>query len=212
MKITVFGSTGQLGRLIVSQALGKGYEVVAFARNSSKLNIENSRLSIIEGDITNSLAVDSAVKGSNAIISALNTNNSSIMPITKGVRNIIISMNKYNVRRLIMSAPVPGIISTNDSKSLKFSLACGLIRFILMTFSRNSFIDLKTSCIAVQNSHVDWTLVRIFPTNKSMKYNVKSGFINSKMSLTVTRSDAASFMLAALYFNETISQTLFICN
>jgi putative NADH-flavin reductase len=38
MKITVFGSTGPLGIELIKQALDAGYEVVAFARSTEKLN------------------------------------------------------------------------------------------------------------------------------------------------------------------------------
>jgi uncharacterized protein YbjT (DUF2867 family) len=44
MKITVFGATGGTGRLLVEQVLASGYQVVAFARNPSKLNIKNEHL------------------------------------------------------------------------------------------------------------------------------------------------------------------------
>jgi uncharacterized protein YbjT (DUF2867 family) len=41
MKITVFGATGETGRQLVQQALAAGYEIVAYVRNPSKLNISH---------------------------------------------------------------------------------------------------------------------------------------------------------------------------
>ncbi len=37
MRLTIFGATGRMGRLLVEQALHEGYEVVAFARNPDRL-------------------------------------------------------------------------------------------------------------------------------------------------------------------------------
>jgi uncharacterized protein YbjT (DUF2867 family) len=39
MKLTIFGSTGETGRLVTHQALAKGHEVVAYARKPAKLGI-----------------------------------------------------------------------------------------------------------------------------------------------------------------------------
>ena len=46
-KIAVFGATGDTGKQIVEQALQAGYEVVAYARNPSKLNVSNEHLAVI---------------------------------------------------------------------------------------------------------------------------------------------------------------------
>ena len=85
-------------------------------------------------------------------------------------------------------------------------------KLTLKIFSRDSYKDLKASITFIQNSSIDWTVVRIFPTNKSGKQNVKSGYINSKMGLTITRTDAASFMIDILQSDNTKGQILFICN
>ena len=52
MKIAVFGATGDTGKQLVEQALSVGYEVVAFARNPSKLNISNEHLTVIQGELS----------------------------------------------------------------------------------------------------------------------------------------------------------------
>lgn len=47
MRITVFGATGGTGKQLVERALASGYAVVVYARNPSKLNIENEHLTIL---------------------------------------------------------------------------------------------------------------------------------------------------------------------
>ena len=52
MKITVFGATGGAGKQLVEQALAAGYEVVAYARNPSKLSISHEHLTVVQGELS----------------------------------------------------------------------------------------------------------------------------------------------------------------
>ena len=95
MKITVFGATGDTGKLIVELALQAGYEVVAYARNPSKLNIINEHLTVISGDLSDETLIETAVKGSDAVLSALGPRGGSKdKPLTQGITNIIGAMKK----------------------------------------------------------------------------------------------------------------------
>ncbi len=48
MRITVFGAAGNVGRVLVEQALAEGYDVTAYARNPSKLTVQHDRLTIVD--------------------------------------------------------------------------------------------------------------------------------------------------------------------
>ncbi|MDH3351659.1 MAG: NAD(P)H-binding protein, partial [Gammaproteobacteria bacterium] len=88
MKILIFGATGTVGRELVTQALEKGHEVTAFARNPSKLEIEHPSLEIIEGDVMESALVDRAVPGHDAVLVALGAGTKGQVRAT-GTRNIV---------------------------------------------------------------------------------------------------------------------------
>jgi uncharacterized protein YbjT (DUF2867 family) len=49
MKLTIFGTTGGTGKLLVEQALAAGHEVVAFVRDPSKLTTKHERLTFVVG-------------------------------------------------------------------------------------------------------------------------------------------------------------------
>jgi putative NADH-flavin reductase len=49
MRLAVFGATGRTGRPLVAQALAASHEVVAFARDPARLNIQHERLRIVQG-------------------------------------------------------------------------------------------------------------------------------------------------------------------
>ncbi|KAI8622814.1 hypothetical protein BC830DRAFT_1087895 [Chytriomyces sp. MP71] len=61
----VYGSTGRTGLLVVNKALKEGWRVGAFARNPAKLPQvlrDDSRVTIIQGDLSDAAAVSAAVK------------------------------------------------------------------------------------------------------------------------------------------------------
>lgn len=71
MNLLVFGATGGTGRALVRQALDHGHAVTAFARDPNKVTIRHEKLSIVQGDILNYNSVEAAVKGHDAVVSAL---------------------------------------------------------------------------------------------------------------------------------------------
>ena len=52
MKITIFGATGQIGHLLVTQALQASYDVTAYSRRPNALNMEHEKLQIVVGNLT----------------------------------------------------------------------------------------------------------------------------------------------------------------
>lgn len=71
MNLLVFGATGGTGRALVRQALDQGHAVTAFARDPNKITIRHENLSIVQGDILDYNSVEAAVKGHDAVVSAL---------------------------------------------------------------------------------------------------------------------------------------------
>src|SRR5665647_599565 len=102
MKIAVFGSTGNVGRLLVGQALAEGYDVIAYARNPSKLTITHDHLTVIQGELSDEAMIERTIAEVDAVISVMGPSGKSEgTPITQGMRHIIATMNKHGVRRLI---------------------------------------------------------------------------------------------------------------
>jgi hypothetical protein len=214
MKLTIFGASGQTGKPLVSLALNAGHEVVAFVRDPSKLGIEHKNLKIVSGDVTNQDAVDKAIQGSNAIISVLNTSvNAKNKPITSGMQNIIASMNRYGVRRIIMSASAPCSNDPNDIPNFKYNLITAFVGFLVKFLFRFSYDDLKSSVQIVKSSDTDWTVVRMpIPTNDRKPVPMKAGFVDKNTNLLISRINAASFMLKEVQEAKYVKQTPVIFN
>lgn len=209
MKITIFGASGGTGRQLVQQALASGHEVTAFVRNPAKLNFQHECLRIVQGDVTDAAAVERAVDGASAVISALNTRpGAKGSSITQGTQNILAAMRKFGVRRLVFSA-APSARDPQDSPDLRFQLMIGLVRLI----ARSGYEDIVGSALAVRASNVDWTIVRLpFPTDDPSIGHVKVGFLNKESGTRISRADAAEFMLQEVQTARYLRQAPVISN
>jgi uncharacterized protein YbjT (DUF2867 family) len=72
MNVTVFGATGAIGQYVVSELLAAGHTVTAYARDPAKVpSTWPDDVRLVIGKITDAQAIDEAVAGADAVISAL---------------------------------------------------------------------------------------------------------------------------------------------
>ena len=73
MKIIIFGAGGGTGRELVKQALAQGHEVTAFVRSNNQSVPQDSKIALVAGDVRDYASVRDAIRGHDAVISALGT-------------------------------------------------------------------------------------------------------------------------------------------
>jgi uncharacterized protein YbjT (DUF2867 family) len=71
MKILVLGATGGTGRAVVEQAIERGHELTVFVRSPEKLGASRESMTLVEGDPRNAAALQVALVGCDAVLSAL---------------------------------------------------------------------------------------------------------------------------------------------
>jgi hypothetical protein len=69
MKIAIIGATGNVGSRLVDEALSRGHQVTAIARNAARLSPDKN-LTFSRADATNPENLASALKGHDVVISA----------------------------------------------------------------------------------------------------------------------------------------------
>lgn len=119
MILTIFGATGMVGLELVKQALHKGHTVKGFGRNVFTTEFpRNENLQLVHGALFDGEQVRNAIKGSDAVLSALGgafdgTDKSRSL----GMKNIVEQMEKEKVNRIIaiggmgiLDAPGGGIL------------------------------------------------------------------------------------------------------
>jgi len=200
MNITLFGSTGSVGKHVIEQALQIGHTITAFTRDPSKLTQQHLRLLPFQGDIHDQSAVNRAVHSQDAIICALG------MPLlnkdklrSKGTKNIINAMNAAEVTRLICLSSM----GTADSHQLLPAKYKYLIAPLLM---RRLFADhaLQEQCI--RQSNLDWTIIRPGSFTKdtpTQASTYRHGFTSAdkKSQAQISRPHVAEFLLKQLTDN-----------
>jgi putative NADH-flavin reductase len=203
MKLAIFGATGRTGKPLVQRALEAGHEVVALVRTPAKLTLQNDKLTIIQGDAMNPNDVDKAVRGTEAVISVLGQSKESPHDMqTVATRNIIAAMEKYGIKRLV-SLTGAGVDAPQD----KPKLANHMIKFALKTLSGQVLKDGENHARAIQNSQLDWVIVRGPMLNEGPytgKYRV--GWVGVNTGARISRADLADFMLKQVTDNTYLRQ------
>ena len=195
MNVAIFGATGRTGRSLTEQALEQGYRVTAFARNPSKLGISHERLNVVGGDVTDSSAVEKAVVGRDAVVSALGHAKGSPKDVhTRGTANIVAAMRAHGVRRLI-SLTGAGVREEGDDP--KF--VDRVFGFLLRTLQRDVLEDAVGHVGVIRKSGLDWVVVRgprLTDGEKKGRYRV--GLVGKNSGTSISRADLADFMLDQL--------------
>ena len=70
MKIALFGSTGRIGKRVLSEALARGHHVTAIVRDAAHANSKAPNLEFKTGDVLKAESIAAATKGSDVVISA----------------------------------------------------------------------------------------------------------------------------------------------
>ncbi|WP_224367705.1 NAD(P)-dependent oxidoreductase [Hyalangium versicolor] len=190
--VLIFGASGRTGQCLVEQALAAGHTVTAFVRSRSTLSARHPKLHIVEGDVLNPDAVDAAMLGQRAVLSALGfSGRRASDSLVKAMEHIVTSMQRYRVHRFVSLAPPPA----KDGWVRR-----GLIGRLLSPFlQKPPAQSWERQLDSIRGSPLEWVLVRPTrltnePARKS--YQVSVGW--TEVPDGISRADVAMFMLEQL--------------
>ncbi|KKD03145.1 NAD(P)-dependent oxidoreductase [Streptomyces sp. WM6386] len=198
MRVTVFGASGAIGRLVVQQLLDDGHEVTALVRSPAKLARTHSHLTVVTGQLSDRDAVEQAVSGADAVISALGPSlkrSTTGTQVTDGTRTIVRAMEAQKVARFIALA-TPSLADPQDKPHWKHKVLPVMAGLMFP----NALAELKGMTEAVTGSDLDYTIARITnPTNKPASGRIRSGFLgHDKVGSAMSRADIAAFLVSQL--------------
>lgn len=210
LNLLIIGATGGTGRALVEQALVQGHTVTAFVRNPKKMKISHKRLSIAQGNVLDPESVDSAVRGKDAVLSALGHKRWFIRTsiLSKGTQNIIVAMEKYRVKRFICETAL-GIGDKKWRLGLYYSL---FVEPVMLYFY---FRDKERQEDLIRNSKLDWIIVRpgrLTNGRKRGTYRHGLDLGNWILTLRISRADVADFMLRQLTDDSYLRKTPVVVN
>lgn len=70
-RLVVFGASGMIGGQVLAEALRRGHEVTAVVRDPSKITIEDARLTVTAGDVTDAATVTRLAQDADAVVAAV---------------------------------------------------------------------------------------------------------------------------------------------
>ncbi|MBS7564744.1 SDR family oxidoreductase [Mucilaginibacter sp. Bleaf8] len=210
-KILLFGATGRTGGLVINYALEKGYSVVALVRSPDKIKVQSPQLTVIKGSPTDANDVRLAMKGCDAVISALSALSEKesfsfkkIEPphvLETTIRNAIDSMKANHVRRIITLSS----IGAGNS----FNLAPWYMRLIIrITNFKIVFADHTRQETLLQQSDLDWTIARpVALTNGTELKKLVVSYHKTPSPFHISRSLLAKFLVDCIDDASLIGKT-----
>jgi putative NADH-flavin reductase len=195
MKVVVFGASRGVGLQVVEQALQAGHVVTAFVRSPALFAVQHANLIVFQGDALDGVAVEKAIAGQEAVISALGPTRPPVPHMMEiAAKNIVAGMQKQGVTRIV-STTGAGVRQAEDQP--KF--IDHFIGFLLNLLAKEVVLDSAANVKVIQDSGLDWTIVR-FPRLMDGphlgKYRV--GYVGKDSGTQISRADGADFVLKEL--------------
>ena len=209
MKLIIFGATGLVGKQLVQQALFNKHHVLAFGRNVYTTDfLETENLQLVQGALFDEGEVYNAIKGCDAVLSAIGGNmDGTDKTRTLGMKNIIKQMQKAGVKRIIGIGGL-GVLNA-DENSLLVDKDDYPPEYKAVGFEHKKAFEL------LNESGLEWTFVcppNIINEGPTGNYVTKANYPPEPNNYKINAGDLAMFMLNELGKNEYVKQKVGISN
>lgn len=197
MRIAVFGAAGPTGRHLTDQALAAGHEVVAVTRRPGSLSSRRG-LAVAVADATDQAAVDAAIGGTDAVLSALGARFSKgpISTYSASATVITEAMARHGVKRLLAISSSIADPHWRPTGAHFFNHV--LDPLVNRRMGRTLHEDMRRMEEAIRETDLDWTLVR---PSGLFDHPVVTDFHTTETSadgVFTARADLAASMLREL--------------
>ena len=156
MRVLVLGAAGRSGSAVVSEAVSRGYEVVAVARDPGRV-LRASGVTPVEGDALAPETWSNHAEGSDALIFALGSGagRGATSVYSDGMRGALGVMASAEVTRIVAISALPV-----RSAPIAGAPRARLSDRILYRFFGETYSDMKRMEEELGDSGVDWTVMR----------------------------------------------------
>lgn len=211
MRLAVFGATGGTGTQLIRQALRRGHRVTALVRRPDALPIKDSHLDVVQGDVLVDGAVDAAVDGADAVVSALGIgmHRHATTVYSVGTGNILGAMTRNGVDRLL-------VVSTSslripDRRQFPEWL---VTKFLLHPMLKRPYADMAAMEQRVRESSIEWTLIRAARLTDQPARGDYRIALDRKLQgcWSISRADLAAYLLDHIRDQHTYQRIVEIAN
>jgi nucleoside-diphosphate-sugar epimerase len=160
MRIVILGANGPTGRLLTDQSLAAGHQVVAVTRHPAEFPVRDSMLDVVGADVLEPGALDSAVEGSDAVLSTLGApfSKEPVEVYSRGIENTLDAMKRHAVPRLVVVSS--GAVTGADEPTGGFLFNRVLQPYVTRVLGKTVYDDMRRMEALVSSSDVAWTILR----------------------------------------------------
>lgn len=203
MNLAIFGATGQVGKQLVKQALFNGHHVKAFGRNVfTEFNTEEKNLELIKGGVFDAGEVLAAIKGCDAVLSALGGSfDGTDKSRSLGIKNIVTQMQKAGVKRIVALGGM-GILNADENTLLIDTEDYPKEYIPVGEEHRKAYEYLKASGL-------DWTFVcspDIINADATGEFITSANYAPQPNKYKINAGDLALFMLSEVSKNNYVGE------
>lgn len=212
MRLLLLGATGRTGKMLVKEALKKGFKLNCLVRNSDNVNIKNDDLKVFEGSPESISDLKKAVHECDIIISVLNISRKSDFPWAKlrtpktflstVMSSIIQIAEEHSIKRVI-TCSAWGVFETKNDLPKWFNW------FIENSNIGVAYRDHERQEELLKKSNIPWTIVR--PSgliNLKKEQKIIESYKNlPRPKLTISRLSVAKYIINSLEHDQLIGKT-----
>ncbi|MFI7495298.1 NAD(P)-dependent oxidoreductase [Kocuria sp. M4R2S49] len=195
MKVTVFGAVSPIGQELVEDLLFRGYEVIALVPGPSKVPAGwGQDVELVIGQITDPAAVDTALRGSEAVINTLDPRprpRSRRLSLVEGTGHIVAGMHRHGIRRYIGHGTPVVSLCPKEKPTTRIKVH----RFLARHLDPHAYRQMAGMLQVVAGSELDWTIVRFMHVTGGSARGLKYvGFFGpGAVGSSATAADIARF-------------------
>lgn len=206
MHLAIFGSTGPTGRALVAQALDRGHDVMAFARDPAAVDATSARLQAVRADVLDEASFDGVLNGVDAVLSAIGGHGRQPTTLySEGAANIRDAMQQAGVRRFVGISALPVTPRTEFGPAERW-----IIIPVLSMFFGETYADMTRMEQVLRASDLDFTIMRPPQlTNKRATGKYRTAIDQHlRRARKISRADLATEMLRVIPDEQTIRATV----
>jgi hypothetical protein len=209
MKLIIFGATGMVGKQLVKQALFNGHTVKAYGRNVFTEDLpKDDNLELVQGTLFDGSQVKHAIKGCDAVLSALGGGfDGSDKTRSLGMKTIVEEMKKAGVKRIVGIGGM-GLLNADETTLLIDGDNYPPEYLPVGREHQKAYEYLSTSGL-------DWTFVcppDILNKEATGDFHSKANYPPDPNNYKINAGDLALFMLSELQKNEFVRMRVGISN
>ncbi|WP_249709371.1 SDR family oxidoreductase [Bacillus cereus] len=206
-KIAILGANGKAGKYLVNEALKKGYEVKILTRNSNNMTIINENLETIIGNARDFSSIRELLKGCQVVVNAVGQPKNESYIFSTVTKHILEAMKESKIKRYILISG-GSLNVTGDQKRIVNKIGATLFKLFLPKMMQDKYKELQI----IQNSEVDWTIVRLpFVIEGNGIGNIKESLVDMP-GIKIQNGDIAPFIIKQINSDRYVRKCPFISN